>query len=165
MSLFNFIKTAGSGLLKKKAETYAGKEKSAVEMRERKEGLLEGIISGSGLDIENVDVEIEDDIVKIWGQAASEEVKEKAILILGNMEGVAAIDDRISIVHRANTPAPPAATQAQMYEVQPGDSLSKIAKKFYGDPMQYKMLFEANQPMLKDPNVIFPGQTLRIPSA
>jgi len=164
MSLFNFIKAAGSSLLKKKSANYSSsaKARSAEAIKERQEGLLEGIISGAGLDIENVDIEIEDDIVKIWGQAASDEVKEKAVLILGNMDGVAAIDDRISVVPRANAPAPSAA--AQMYEVKPGDSLSKIAQAIYGDPLAYKRIFEANQPMLKDPNLIYPGQMLRIPA-
>ncbi len=164
MGLFNFIKNAGSNILKKKVADYGSKERSAEAIKERQEGLLEGIISGSGLDIKNVDVEIEDDIVMIWGQAASEEVKEKAILILGNMDGVAAIDDRISIVASSSAPTPTTPAQAaQMYEVQPGDSLSKIAQKIYGDPLKYKTIFEANQPMLKDPNLIYPGQTLRIP--
>lgn len=165
MGLFNFIKTAGSNILKKKVANYGTKERSDEAIKERQEGLLEGIISGSGLDIDNVDIEIENDLVTIWGQAVSEEVKEKAILILGNMDGVAAIDDRISVVPRASeAPASaPAAQATQMYEVQPGDSLSKIAQKFYGDPLKYKTIFEANQPMLRDPNLIYPGQTLRIP--
>ena len=54
--------------------------------------------------------------------------------------------------------------EAQFYEVKRGDSLSKIAKQFYGDPMKYKIIFEANQPMLDNPDTIFPGQTLRIPT-
>ena len=44
-----------------------------------------------------------------------------------------------------------------------GDNLSKIAKKFYGDANKYPVIFEANKPMLKDPNKIYPGQNLRIP--
>ena len=80
------------------------------------------------------------------------------------MDGVSAIDDRISIVPGSGQSASSApASAAQMYEVQPGDSLSKIAQKFYGDPLKYKAIFEANQPMLRDPNLIYPGQTLRIP--
>lgn len=165
MGLFNFIKTAGSGLLNKKKADYTAKSKNDEAMKERQEGLLEGIIAGSGLDIKNVDVEIEDDIVMIWGQAATEEVKEKAVLILGNMAGVSAIDDRISVIASEASPTPAPAAAAEMYEVQSGDSLSKIAKKFYGDPMRYKELFVANQPMLKDPNLIYPGQMLRIPRA
>ena len=53
--------------------------------------------------------------------------------------------------------------EAQFYTVQPGDSLSKIAKQFYGNAMKYPVIFDANKPMLKDPNKIYPGQVLRIP--
>ncbi len=160
MGLFNFIKNAGSELLNKKKTKYEEKAKDDTAMIERQEGLLEGIIEGSGVNVSNVDIEIENDVVKIWGEADSEADREKAILILGNMNGVASIDDRISVTTPAAAPAP----ASTMYEVQSGDSLSKIAKAHYGDPMKYKEIFEANQPMLKDPNVIFPGQTLRIPS-
>jgi nucleoid-associated protein YgaU len=51
----------------------------------------------------------------------------------------------------------------QYYEVKKGDSLSKIAKQYYGDPMLYPRIFEANKDILKDPNKIKPGQKLRIP--
>ena len=44
-----------------------------------------------------------------------------------------------------------------------GDSLSKIAKEQYGDAMKYPAIFEANKPMLTDPDKIYPGQVLRIP--
>jgi len=164
MGLFNFIKTAGSGLLKSKKAKYAEKEKSDVAMRERQEGLLEGIIEGAGVNVSNVDIEIENDVVKIWGEARSEADREKAILILGNMDGVGAIDDRISVL----AGAPEATTTvaaAELYEVKSGDSLSKIAKNFYGDPMKSKLIFEATQPMLKVPNLIYPGQMLRLPKA
>lgn len=165
MGLFDFIKNSGSGLLKSKKAKYAEKERSDVAMRERQEGLLEGIIEGAGVNVSNVDIEIENDVVKIWGEARTEADREKAILILGNMEGVAAIDDRISVIGGAAEEAAAPAVTAEMYEVQSGDSLSKIAQKIYGDPMKYKMIFEANQPMLKDPNLIYPGQKLRLPRA
>ena len=51
----------------------------------------------------------------------------------------------------------------QYYEVKKGDSLSKIAQQYYGDPMLYPRIFEANKDILKDPNKIQPGQKLRIP--
>nr|HPK73125.1 LysM peptidoglycan-binding domain-containing protein [Vicinamibacterales bacterium] len=50
-----------------------------------------------------------------------------------------------------------------MYTVVAGDSLSKIAKRYYGDANQYMKIFEANKDQLKDPNLIKVGQTLRIP--
>jgi len=63
----------------------------------------------------------------------------------------------------ATTPPAAGAAIGQFYEVQKGDTLSKIAEKYYGDPSLYKDIFEANKDILKDPNKIFPGQKLRIP--
>lgn len=48
--------------------------------------------------------------------------------------------------------------------MQSGDSLSKIAQHFYGDMHRYTEIFEANRPMLEDPDEIYPGQVLRIPA-
>ena len=65
-----------------------------------------------------------------------------------------------------NKPAgsvPDASAVGQFHEVQKGETLSKIAEKYYGDPGLYKEIFEANRNILKDPNKIFPGQKLRIP--
>jgi len=58
----------------------------------------------------------------------------------------------------AATPAP------QTYTVAKGDNLSKIAKRFYGNANEWKRIFEANRDILKDPDKIFPGQTLKIPA-
>jgi len=49
------------------------------------------------------------------------------------------------------------------YTVQPGDTLSSIANQFYGDAALYQRLFEANRYQLSNPNLIFPGQVLRVP--
>jgi len=53
---------------------------------------------------------------------------------------------------------------AKVYEVVAGDTLSKIAKKFYGDANKYMKIFEANKDQLKDPDKIKVGQKLKIPS-
>ena len=156
MGLFSFLKTAGMGALKKSAKRSEEKKKSAEAIRERQEGMMEGMIEAAGLCIDNLDVELSGDTVTVYGEAESQLDREKALLILGNLEGVAQVDNRISVV--VSEP------EAQMYEVKSGDSLSKIAKHFYGDPMKYNVIFEANQPMLKDPNLIYPGQVLRIPA-
>jgi nucleoid-associated protein YgaU len=58
-------------------------------------------------------------------------------------------------------PAPQGA--GRMYSVQPGDSLSKIAKKFYGNANDWKRIFEANRDRIKNPDLIQPGWTLKIP--
>ncbi|MDA8692688.1 peptidoglycan-binding protein LysM [Saprospiraceae bacterium] len=159
MGLFSFLKGSGSKAMAEAAAKNEAKAKSEEAAKERLEGLLEGVLYSANVGIKNIDVEIENDVVKVFGEAGTQSAREKAILILGNMEGVAAIDDRISVVNPE-----PAKPESQMYEVQGGDSLSKIAKQFYGDPMKYSVIFEANQPMLKDPNIIHVGQTLRIPT-
>ena len=51
----------------------------------------------------------------------------------------------------------------QTYVVQSGDTLSKIAQKYYGDASLYPKIFQANRDVLSDPNKISPGQKLRIP--
>jgi nucleoid-associated protein YgaU len=58
----------------------------------------------------------------------------------------------------------PGATTYETYEVKSGDSLSKIAKRVYGNGNEWKRIFEANTDVLKDPNKIFPGQKLKIPA-
>ena len=76
---------------------------------------------------------------------------------MGNVAGVAQVDDRIVV----EAPEP----EATFYTVVGGDTLSKIAKEHYGDAMKYPVIFEANKPMLTDPNKIYVGQVLRIPPA
>lgn len=63
----------------------------------------------------------------------------------------------------AEAPAPEPAVRA--YTVRPGDSLSKIAKREYGDASAWRRIFEANRDLIKDPDLIHPGQELRIPAA
>jgi nucleoid-associated protein YgaU len=71
------------------------------------------------------------------------------------------VDDRLElVVKKAEAPKEP---EAMYYTVVKGDSLSKIAKVQYGDAKKYPVIFEANKPMLKDPDKIYPGQVLRIP--
>ena len=53
--------------------------------------------------------------------------------------------------------------ETKFYTVVSGDTLGKIAKEYYGNAMKYPEIFEANKPMLKDPDLIYPGQVLRIP--
>ena len=64
----------------------------------------------------------------------------------------------------SSLPAPAAASSGQTYSVQPGDTLSKIAKQFYGDAGQYLRIFDANKDQLSDPDKIQVGQKLNIPA-
>ena len=145
MGLFSFLKNAGAKLLNRKAEA---NDASQLEN-------LRNAIYDHGLKIEDLLLELEDDKVTVRGVVESQSEKEKVILALGNVEGIATVVEDIEV----SVPEP----EAVFYEVKSGDSLSKIAKKHYGDAMKYPEIFEANKPMLKDPNLIYPGQVLRIP--
>jgi len=174
MGLFSFVKEAGSKLFGKK-KTAASAPASAPEapvlsqeeLDSMKADELLSLVNGLNLPIDSLYVAVEDDVATIAGTAESQATKEKAILAIGNVEGIAAVDDKLAVATAAAGPgaAPTSApeSQANFYTVQSGDSLSKIAKAHYGDPLLYTKIFEANQPMLKDPNMIYPGQVLRIP--
>jgi nucleoid-associated protein YgaU len=96
--------------------------------------------------------------VKLGGQAKSTEDLQKAILIAGNIKGVANVGiDGMT--------APPAEDETQFYIIKAGDTLSAVAKQFYGDANKYPKIFEANREVIKDANLIFPGQKIRIPPA
>ena len=85
-------------------------------------------------------------------------VKGQSPVVLVGEEALRAKPDLAQRIRAAAKPEP----EATLYTVKPGDSLSKIAKAHYGDPMKYPVIFEANKPMLTDPDKIYPGQVLRI---
>ena len=153
MGLFSFIKSLGSKSIEPKEDKTDAN--LAEALNKQKIQVLTDIVGDLNLNITNLSLDLKEDIVTVYGQVDSTQDKEKIVLALGNTAGVAAVDDRLSVMN----PEP----EAELYEVKKGDSLSKIAKRYYGDPMKYKELFAANQPMLKDPNKIYPGQVLRIP--
>ncbi|MEB3768076.1 peptidoglycan-binding protein LysM [Acinetobacter sp. MD2] len=95
------------------------------------------------------------DLATLKGQVKSQADKEKIILAVGNIDHVAQVDDQMTV----EEPAP----ESKFYTVKSGDNLSKIAKEFYADANQYPKIFDANKPMLKSADAIFPGQVLRIP--
>lgn len=74
-----------------------------------------------------------------------------------------ALDLKIDSTLPAPAPAAAPAAKQQTYTVAKGDTLSAIAKRFYGDPKKYMTIFNANKNLLKDPDKISPGQELVIP--
>ncbi len=138
-----------------RAAKLAAQQERKAEIAKSEE--LEDFVEGLGLSAEDLDVRFDDGVAYVEGTVASQEEREKIILAIGNVSGVEKVDEEIDVVE----PAP----EAKMYTVVKGDTLSKIAKEFYGDASKYPVIFEANKPMLKDPNLIYPGQVLRIPEA
>jgi nucleoid-associated protein YgaU len=93
--------------------------------------------------------------VSVFGVAPNQETMEKIALCCGNVAGVAKVNNMMSVDQSA--------PEATYYTVVSGDTLSKISKTNYGDANKYMVIFEANKPMLSDPNKIYPGQVLRVP--
>lgn len=97
--------------------------------------------------------------VRLEGRVPDQETREKLILAAGNVSGIGEVDDSMRVKSKAKV------ADSVMHTVKAGDTLSKIAKKYYGDAMRYPDIFDANTPMLKHPDKIYPGQVLRIPGA
>ncbi|KAF1021420.1 MAG: putative protein YgaU [Acinetobacter bereziniae] len=115
-------------------------------------------MKGLGLSIDGLSVSYnsQTDLATVRGQVQSQADKEKIVLAIGNVDHVAQVDDQMTVA----TPEP----ESKFYTVKSGDNLSKISKEYYGDPNQYNKIFEANRPLLKNADDIFPGQVLRIPA-
>ena len=162
MGLFDFVKNAGAKIFdreeKAPAPTAQKRDVAPAEleaMKRRK--ALENLLASLSLEVEGLKIDVAGDTATVHGMVDDQAEREKVILAVGNVVGIARVDDRLEA--KKKTP------EAQMYTVVAGDSLSKIAKKFYGNANQYNVIFEANKPMLKDPDKIYPGQVLRIPPA
>ncbi|WP_375203918.1 peptidoglycan-binding protein LysM [Hyphococcus sp.] len=135
-------------------------KEAGEKFREGVANMAEGIkerIQGHKTEVKDLKVEeAGDGRVVLKGKAKNRAEAEKAIVAAGNTPGVGEVEAHIDIEDEPD--------QTIFYTVKSGDTLSKIAKEHYGDAMKYPVIFEANTPMLSDPDKIYPGQTLRIPS-
>lgn len=179
MGIFDFMKNAGEKIFK--------------PGEARKETAIKAHLDSFGGDYASVSVEVDGDVATLTGSVPSTGAREKAVLIAGNIDGIDKVDDRLLVNASKSAASAPdfsnvsggmASTEqalgsgssvgglgsagggeatSQFYTVKSGDTLSKIAKEFYGEAGKYPQIFEANKPMLKDADKIYPGQMLRIP--
>ena len=145
MSLFSFVKEAGEKLIDLLTP---GNANAGEQLKEH--------VAKVGLGNPNVQATVNGSTVTVTGEVASQEEKEKILLALGNIAGVETVDDQITVTG-------PVVAAARFVVVKKGDTLSAISLAVYGNANQYNKIFEANKPLLKDVNKIYPGQTLRIP--
>jgi nucleoid-associated protein YgaU len=143
MGLFDFVKAAGRKLGFGDDDDDAAK---AVALKQE--------IDSYDLGSDKIEVDVSGDKVVIKGEAPSQEALEKMVLAAGNVEGIGKVETEVKA---------PDTREPIFHTVKKGDSLWKIAEKQYGDGSRYKEIFEANRPMLSDPDKIYPGQVLRIP--
>ncbi|MGH1412526.1 MAG: peptidoglycan-binding protein LysM [Pelagimonas sp.] len=108
-------------------------------------------VADLGLDADNVEIKVDGETVTVSGDV-DQETKEKVILAVGNVDGVTKVEDNLG------------GEEPKFHTVEKGDSLWKVAEKALGNGARYTEIFEANKPMLSDPDKIYPGQVLRIPA-
>jgi nucleoid-associated protein YgaU len=158
MGLFDFVKNAGEKIFGKDEPEPAPRTQNvdpATLEKMKRNKALQNLVAKLGLEVENLKVEVDGDTATVSGLVDDQAEREKVVLAVGNVVGIARVDDRLEAKKKE--------PEAQMHTVVSGDTLSKIAKKYYGNAGKYPVIFEANKPMLKDPDKIYPGQVLRIP--
>tara|TARA_R110002096_G_scaffold7102_13_gene31558 strand:- start:4629 stop:5066 length:438 start_codon:yes stop_codon:yes gene_type:complete len=141
MGLFSFAANVGKSLFGKDDD-----EDKATQALNKE-------IADLGLDAEGVDIKVEGDKVVMNGTPKSTSMKEKIMLALGNVKGIASVADETDNDE-----------EGVFHTVEKGDTLWAIAAKTMGNGAKYEEIFEANKPMLTHPDKIYPGQVLRIPS-
>ncbi len=141
MGLLSFAKDIGKKLFNREEDA---PEKISAYIEEDNPG------------VSNLQVEVKDGVVTLAGEAESAEALEKAMLMAGNVEGVAEVQSD-------NVVAPAATDKVEYYDIVSGDTLSAIAQKYYGKASAYPRIFEANREVIKDPDKIYVGQKIRIP--
>ena len=169
MGLFSFIKDAGEKLLGGKeanaapapagsAAPAAGAAPSQTDLNAKAAQAIEKYVNSQNLGASDVDISYDGSAGKVTvkGTAPTQAVKEKITLCCGNVASVTSVDNQMTVTNPE--------AEAQYHDVVSGDTLSGIAKKYYGDANKYPQIFEANKPMLSNPDKIYPGQKLRIPA-
>ncbi len=140
--MFEFIKEIGKKLFHK-----------AEEAPEK----IKEYIQSDNPGVENLDVSMDQEgNLSISGEAKDTDALQKAALMAGNVEGVAKVDTSNVAVRESKE------VRVEIYEVQKGDTLWKIAQKYYGDGNRWKKIYEDNKEVIKDPDLIYPGQKIRI---
>jgi len=143
MGLFDFMKDVGHKL-------FGSKEEAPEKIKEH--------IEEDNPGVENLEVKMDENgTVSLSGKASSKEAMEKAVLMAGNIEGVEKVD-----ASNLEAPAEESSQKVEYYTIQKGDTLWKIAEKFYGNGAKYTKIVEDNKEVIKDPDKIFPGQKIRI---
>ena len=159
MGLFDFLGNAGR-------KVFGGGDEGDAIKRE--------IAKELGNNVQNLQVTFANGVATLRGTASSQAAAEKAVLIAGNVDGVRQVnDDGLAVAGQApvtgtmgKNPDVAKAPKAEprFYDIKSGDTLSKIAKQYYGDANQWQRLFEANREVIGDPDKIYPGQRIRVPA-
>jgi len=157
VGLFSFLRNKGQKLTSSREDapppgaTLSDAELADLTFQNR----LVRFVREMGMPVEGLRIEFRNGKATLHGKAETQGNRENIVIAIGNTEGVETVDDRMTVKEQA--------PQSLFYTVKAGDTLGKIAKDHYGKASKYPLIFEANRPMLSDPDKIYPGQVLRIP--
>ncbi len=150
MGFFDFVSDAGKNIL--------GKGDDAQSIKEEIENSFES------LPVDGLVVEVEGDVVTLAGVAQDYPTREKAILIAGNVEGIAQVNaDQLLTMEQISQENVREIPEEIFYSIEKGDTLWAIATKFYDDGSKYTHIVDANLEVIKNADLIYPGQAIRIP--
>ena len=145
MGLFNFVSDIGKKLF--------GEDDDPADA-------LTEHINTDNPGVDDIETEVEDGVAKLKGRAKDQSAFEKAILMAGNVIGIRDVQADELVLESGE-----AADQktVNFYTIKKGDTLWAIASEFLGKGARYPEIFEANREVIKDPDLIYPGQQIRIP--
>ncbi len=148
MKITEFIKTAG-------AVAIQAQQNDKEETRR----YIKGILEKQGEEVEGLKVDVDGDMIRLFGNCKDPGTMEKAILIAGNITGISKVaSDGLKLVGKELK-----ASKGKFYTIKSGDNLSKIAKEYLGDANKYMEIVKANKGIIENADKIYPGQTIRIP--
>jgi len=150
MGFFNFLSNAGKKVMG------SGDDAAAIKAE------IEN--SFAELPVQGLVVDVDGETVSLGGVATDQATKEKAILIAGNVEGISQVNaDQLVTMEQIAADNTREAFEPVFYTIQKGDTLWGIASEFYKDGSKYPLIVEANLEVIKDADLIYPGQAIRIP--
>ena len=150
MGFFDFVSDAGKSIL--------GKGDDAQSIKEEIESSFES------LPVDGLVVVVEGELVTLAGVAQDYPTREKAILIAGNVEGIAQVNaDQLLTMEQISQENVREIPEEIFYTIEKGDTLWAIATKFYDDGSKYTHIVDANLEVIKNADLIYPGQAIRIP--
>ncbi len=150
MGFFDFLSSAGKKIL--------GKGHDAVAIKNEIES------SFAELPVQGLVVEVDGETVALGGVATDTATKEKAILIAGNVEGISQVNaDQLVTLTQISEENVEEIFEPVFYTIEKGDTLWGIASDFYKNGSKYPLIVEANLEVIKNADLIYPGQAIRIP--
>ena len=141
MGLFDFATDLGKKL-------FGGEDDASEKIQQH--------IESDNPGVEGLKVEVDKGVAKVSGKAKDQSAFDKIVLMAGNVLGIGEVQAQELEVEA------PAEQKVEYYVIQKGDTLWAIASKYLGNGSKYTKIFEDNREVIKDPDLIYPGQKIRI---